>query len=222
MEVELHQEKVDFINDVYEKGLKYWKKVALNSVSTKNETRELIELAPKKVVLVRKAKNQKLINIEEMICYLKSQYLEHNSENRTFIPDIPIEEPSFKVITSNLNFFLKSIKDHKNKGFKNKPLIGGWLLMAAKRYKRQNLSCLFEDWLYEKCGIKIQIFYNYRNLYTLISLAQKLLNCRVNVTYIFKNHEILFKYFVDKEQTPWKHNIFCTCETCTSYFLAPV
>ena len=57
IEVELHQEKVDFINDAYEKGLRYWKRAALESVSTENEARELIELAPRKVILVRKAKN---------------------------------------------------------------------------------------------------------------------------------------------------------------------
>ena len=44
--VEIHQEKVDFINDAYEKELRYWKRVALESVSTKNEAKELTELAP--------------------------------------------------------------------------------------------------------------------------------------------------------------------------------
>ena len=73
VEVELHQEKVDFINDAYEKKLQYWKRVALENVLTENKTRELIELAPKKVILVRKAKNQKLVNTEEIIFYLKSQ-----------------------------------------------------------------------------------------------------------------------------------------------------
>ena len=102
------------------------------------------------MVLVRKAKNQKLVNIEEIIFYLKSQYLEHNPEDRTFIPDIPSEEPSFEAITDNLKTFSKSIKEHENMGL-NKFLIGGWLFMTAKVYKRQNLSCQFEDWLYEKC-----------------------------------------------------------------------
>ena len=41
IKVELHQEKVDFLNDAYEKGLEYWKRAALESVSTKNEAREL-------------------------------------------------------------------------------------------------------------------------------------------------------------------------------------
>ena len=154
VEVEVHQEKVDFINDAYEKGLQYWKRVDLESVSTKNEARELIELAPRKVILVRKAKNQNFVNIEETAFYLKSQYLEHNSEDTTFIPNIPTEEPSFEAVTDNLKTFSKSIKEHENMRLKNKSLIGGWLLIAAKIYRRQNLSCRgFEDWLYEKTDI---------------------------------------------------------------------
>ena len=37
IEVNLSQEKIDFINDAYQKQLKYWKKVALESVLTKYE-----------------------------------------------------------------------------------------------------------------------------------------------------------------------------------------
>ena len=59
-------------------------KEALGSVSAINEARELIELAPRRVILVRKVKNQKVVNIEEIIFYLKSHYLEHNSEERTY------------------------------------------------------------------------------------------------------------------------------------------
>ena len=44
-------------------------------------------------------------------------------------------------------------------GLKNKSLIGVWLIMAAKIYRRQNLSRSFEDWLYENCGIKRQTSY---------------------------------------------------------------
>ena len=99
----MHQEKVDFVNDAYEKGLEYWKRAALESVSTENEARELTELAPRKVILVRKAKNQKLVNIEQVIFHLlKLQYSTHNSEGRAFIPNIPREEPSFEAITNNL------------------------------------------------------------------------------------------------------------------------
>ena len=111
-EVELHQEKVDF-----------YKRCLWESVSTENEARELI--ASEKVILVRKAKNQKFVNIEEIIFYLKSQYLEHNHEDRTFIPNIPSEEPSFEATAGNLKTFSKSIKEHENMGLKNKSLIGG-------------------------------------------------------------------------------------------------
>ena len=130
IEVELHQEKVDFINDAYEEGLEYWKREALESVSTENEARELIELAPRKVILVRKAKNQKFVNIDEIIFHLKLHYLEHNAEDRTFIPNIPSEDPSFEAITGNLKTFSKSIKEDENLRLKSKSLFGGWLLMA--------------------------------------------------------------------------------------------
>ena len=158
---------MDFINEAFEKGLRYWKRTTLESVSTKNESRELIELAPRKVILVCKAKNQKLINIEEIIFYLKSQYSEHKPQDRTFILNILREEPSFEAITGNLKTFSKSRKEHENMGLKNKSLIGGWLLMVANIYRRQNFSRRFEDWLYKKCRIKKQTSYNYRNLYKL-------------------------------------------------------
>ena len=105
IEVEINQEKVDFINDAHEKGLKYWKRAALESASTENEASELIELAPRKVILVRKAKNQKFINTEQIIFYSESQYLEHNPEDRTYIQNIKREEPSFEAITDNLKTF---------------------------------------------------------------------------------------------------------------------
>ena len=63
IEVEIHQEKVDFVNDAYEKELQYWKRVTLESVSTENEAQELIQLGPSRVILVRKVKNEKIVNI---------------------------------------------------------------------------------------------------------------------------------------------------------------
>ena len=71
------------------------------------------------------SKDEKIVNINEIIFYLKSQYLAHNSQERTFIPDIPNEEPSFKAITGYLKTFSKSIKEDENMGLKNKTLIGG-------------------------------------------------------------------------------------------------
>ena len=136
-----------------------WERITilvLESVSTENEAKELLELAPKKVILGRKAKNQKLINIEEIIFHLKSQYSEYNLQDRTFIPNIPSQEnmPSFEAITGNLQTVSKSINENENMGLKNKSLFGGWLLVATNIYRRQNLSCRFEDWLYERCRIK--------------------------------------------------------------------
>ena len=78
--------------------------------------------APRKVILVRKVKNQKVVNIEEIIFYLKSQNLEHNPHDRTFIPNIPLKEPSIEAITGNLKTFSKSIKDSRTSPL----LVGGY------------------------------------------------------------------------------------------------
>ena len=147
IDVEKHQKKVDFIKDAYEKELRFWKRAALESVSTKNEAKELIDLAPSRVILVRKVKNEKMVNIDETIFYLKSQYYAHNDEERTFIPNIPSEEnmPSFQVITGYLKTFSKSIKEDENMGLKNSTVIGGWILFTSKIYRDQNWSCWFED-----------------------------------------------------------------------------
>ena len=40
------------------------------------------------------------MNIDEIIFYLKSMYSTHNEEPKTFIDDIPTEEPSFEAITN--------------------------------------------------------------------------------------------------------------------------
>ena len=134
---------------------------------------------------------------------------------RIFIYDIPSKEPSFEAMTDYLKTSSKFIKEDENMSLKNKCLIDGWILMASKVYRRENLSYRFEDWLYCMCKIKRQASYNYRNLF-------KLMNCRVNTTYFVKNHEIPLKYFDELEiQTPWKHKFSCTCEDCISYFGEP-
>ena len=41
-----------------------------------------------------------------------------------------------------------------------------------------------------------------------MSIAPKIMNCRVNITYFVKNHEILLNYIEEnEEQIPWKHNV---------------
>ena len=62
IEVDLSQEKIDFLNYAYQKELQHWKKVALESVSTENKAKELINLALSRVCLIRKVKNAMTLN----------------------------------------------------------------------------------------------------------------------------------------------------------------
>ena len=99
IEVNLSQEKIEFINDAYQKELHYWKKAALESVLTENRRKQLTDLAPD-------AKN-----VHEIILNLNSRYLPHHKEQRTFMQDIPSQEDisSFEAITDYLKTFSKSI-----------------------------------------------------------------------------------------------------------------
>ena len=58
----------------------------------------------------------------------------------------------------------------KKMSLKNKTLLDGWILTAAKVFRKQrnirgeNLLDRFEEWMYKNCGMKKQTIYNYRNL----------------------------------------------------------
>ena len=125
IEIEVNQGKIGYINYAYRKEITYWKKAALERVSTESEENELIDLAPSRVSLICKVKSTKTENNNEIIFYLKSKYSAHNEEPRIFIYDIPREEPSFEAITDYLKTFSQSIKEDENMSLKNKCLFGG-------------------------------------------------------------------------------------------------
>ena len=125
------------------------------------------------------------MNIDEIISYLESQHSIDNRNQITFIQDIPSQGdiPSFEAISEDLKTISKSMKEGENMSLKIKFLFGWWISIAVKVYrhdkimKKKNLPRRFEDWIYRECKIKKQIIYNYRNLYKLMSVALKLLNC---------------------------------------------
>ena len=70
---------------------------------------------------------------------------------RIFINNILSEEHSLEAMIGYLKTFSKFIKEHKNMSLKNKCLVGGWILMASKIYRQEDLPYGFEDWLYCLC-----------------------------------------------------------------------
>ena len=56
LQVEIHQEKVHYYKRCLYKELRYCKRATLERVSTENEAKELIDLVPLRVILVRKVK----------------------------------------------------------------------------------------------------------------------------------------------------------------------
>ena len=58
IELEVNQEKIDYINYAYNEETKNQKKMALAQVLNETEEKELIDLAPSKVLLIRKEKSK--------------------------------------------------------------------------------------------------------------------------------------------------------------------
>ena len=94
----------------------------MDRVLNEREEKELVDLAPPRVLLIRKEKIEKTVNIDEIIFYLKSMYSTHNEKPRIFIDDIPVDERSFEAMTNRLKTFSKCIKDDENINLKNKCL----------------------------------------------------------------------------------------------------
>ena len=58
IETEVNQGKMDYINCAYNKEIIYWKEAALARVLNESEEKELIDLAPSRVLLIRKEKSE--------------------------------------------------------------------------------------------------------------------------------------------------------------------
>ena len=83
--IEIDQEK----GGVYKFCLQ-WKdnvleKAALDRVLNERAEKELVDLAPRRILLIRKEKIKKRANTDETIIYLKCMYSTHNEEPRTLI-----------------------------------------------------------------------------------------------------------------------------------------
>ena len=226
IEVSLSLDKINLINGTCQKELYYWKDAALKMALDEHKANQLKDLGLSSFSLIRKAKkNAKKTNTDEIISYLKSQYSANNKNQITFAKYFPrVEEvPAFEGIQEELKIISKHMKDGENMSLRNKALFGGWIAVARMAYKRdkvtkgKNLPQRFDCWMDKEFKIKKQTICEYIDLYELMSVAPKLLNCRVNMTYFAKNHEVLMTYFKSR-QIAWKHQHNCTCENCNSYF----
>ena len=72
--IEMDQEKIEYMNFAYNEEIIYWKKAALDRILNEREENKLVDLAPPKVLLIRKEKIEKIVNIDEIVFYLESMY----------------------------------------------------------------------------------------------------------------------------------------------------
>ena len=71
--------------------------------------------------------------------FLENKYLPHNKEQGTFIEDIPSQEClfTFEEMSDSIKKNLKCIGEADNMTAKNKALLGGWISMASKVFRRE-------------------------------------------------------------------------------------
>ena len=162
----LSQEKINFINNTYQKELQYWKKVALKKALTKNETKELIDLAPSGVFLIHKAaiKNATRMNIHEIIFYLKSRFPTDNRNQITFIQDIPSQGdiPSFEAISEDQKTFSKPMKEDENIEYVS--LKNNFLFGLGSTTFIIDVKLLSLTFLKNKGIIQLKLFIKYKRL----------------------------------------------------------
>ena len=69
----------------------------------------------------------------------------------------------------------------------------------------------------KKFKLEKQTIYDYIHLYKLVSIAPKLSNCQVSMSYFVKNYVVFMAYF-KSSQPAWIHKYDCACDDCSSYF----
>ena len=67
--MEVNQEKIDYINYVFNKEITYWKKQLQKEFLNESEEKELLDSPPSRTLLIRKEKSEKMC--EDCILYFR-------------------------------------------------------------------------------------------------------------------------------------------------------
>ena len=177
IEIEVNQEKIDYVNYGYSEEIRYWKK-QLREGFKREWRKRIVGFSTFKSLLISKSKeckdsghwwNNLLLEIQVLSTLWRAKGFYSWCSNRgTFL-------------WSN-NWLLENFFKIYKRRWKYEPekqvFLWRWILMASKVYRGENLSCRFEDWLYCLRKIKRKASDNYRNLFKLMSAAPKLMICR--------------------------------------------
>ena len=138
IEVSLSQDKINLKNGTYQKELGCWKDAALKMALDGDKANQLKGSAPFFLLIRKPAKK---MDIDEIISYLKFQYLTSNKDQVTFVKNLPsIEEVIFlKRIQEALKIISEYMKDDENMSLRNKALFGRWMSVARKICKRDKV-----------------------------------------------------------------------------------
>ena len=226
IEISIKPDICDIINMEMQRETEYWKTKAL---SNSDDSSLLIAEAPKRRKIRAKKKhqaNQHLKDIDTILLEYKANYNSENISHLTFLTAIPSRRNmTFEEVRCQLQECVITSRRSKNFSVKNAYTFGSWLFLAEKLFRREkflnknhSLPKQFVGWI-KTLGVSKTSADTYKKIYKLVMKAPRIVNCYISVNQILKNYDTLIEYFESDIQSPWKHNLDCTCDSCLAYFV---
>ena len=222
IELSIKPEICDIVNMEMERERDYWKTKALEN----GDQSSLLANAPKgRKLRARRKAIEKSEDIDTILMEHKSNYSGEEIQQLGYLTSIPsIRSVTFEEVRRRVEEC--SIMSRKSKNFvdKNGYTFGSWLLLAERVYRRErflnrnhSLPKQFAVWV-KAFGVSKTSADTYKRIYKLVSKAPRLINCQMSVNRFLKHYDIMIEYFDSDVQSPWKHALTCSCESCLSYF----
>ena len=216
------RENEDYRQMEMERERDYWRIKALEN----GDRSSLLANAPKgRKLRARRKAIEKSEDIDTILMEHKSDYSGEEVQQLGYLTSIPSgRSVTFEEVRRRVEEC--SIMSRKSKNFvvKNGYTFGSWLLLAERLYRRErflnrnhSLPKQFAAWM-KAFGISKTSTDTYKRIYKLVSKAPRLINCQMSVNRFLKHYDIMIEYFDSDVQSPWKHALTCSCESCLSYF----
>ena len=191
------------MNNEFNKEINYWKSCAVTNFK---DAEHLKSQAPKHRMLIpKKKKPSRHEDVDNLLDLLKSKYDLQLPKIDGYIPNISHKIKNIKEIKPYLKEYASYMKNIENFSLKNACLLGGWLCIAFKIYRKEiylfknvDLPRTFEKWININFNISKTRSCTYRNLAKLVKMVPKLIHCRVSVSFLMEKCIILKTYFENK------------------------
>ena len=138
--------------------------------------------------------------------------------------DVPNALPQGDVSLAEYEAHIKEcencFKTVENYVIQNAFAYGAWLSKAFNKFQNDKkyglISVNFDDWIDQRCKVKLRRARQLRKFYKLFSPYKKVLRCKLPFIWFDKNGMSVVKYFESHPDVamPWTHEMDCKCGDC--------